>query len=231
MKAQSIPPVQLAQLAARDDSKMAEHDGIACLYGVEIDRILAILELEAGLFGDSINDPSRIPVLAHHDPWSPIGKATRFKDSKESLHMDFALDTAVQAAAEMSSLLTNEIVTGLSVGFDINRIEIEKRGEGPRAYEVEVIKEATLKEVSCVVWPAIEGARVQNGKSIDPDTAITFSVLGVGGAAQERLQAGDHMCLATFARSRPHRIRPRQPLSEDEQYPQLRAELNRILAR
>jgi len=231
MKAQTIPPVRLAQLAADDDRKqMAAHEGWAALYGIEIDRMFAIMELARGLFGDSIKDPSKILILNQHDTWQPIGLADKFDDREDGLWMDFLLNTEVQAGAECDSNIRHGVLSGLSVGFDVNRVEIEKRGEGPRAYEVEVITDATLKEVSAVSFPAIDGARVQNGKPIDPAAAVTFSVLGHDGVAQERLHAGDHVRLATFPARGPGRTRPRPQLAEDQKYPGAHAELMRILA-
>ena len=226
-KVNALPPVKLTQLAAAD-SKMVKHDGIACLYNIEIDRLWTIIELAPGLFGTSISEPSKIVILNQHDSWSPIGKADKFTDGKDDLHMDFLLNTEVQAGAECSSNIKAGVLSGLSVGFDINRVEIQKRGEGARSYEVEVITDATLKEVSCVTFPALDDARVENS-DIDPDAAITFTIEGHHAMSQERLMAGDHIRLATYP-ARPKRIRPSKVMSEDEQHPGARDALTNLLA-
>jgi len=225
MKARTLPPVRLTQLAKGKDGVMAKHDGTACLYNVEIDRLWSVMELAPGLFGDSLNEPNKILILNQHDSWQPIGKADKFTDGKDELHMDFLLNTDVQAGKEVDSNMRNGVLTGLSVGFDVVKIETEKRGEGPRAYEVDRIVDAVLREVSAVSFPAIDGARVENSAT-DPDAAITFSIEG---NPAERLSAGDHIRLATF----PHavkRIRPNAPALEND-YPQTRAELMRIISR
>jgi len=227
MKAKTLPPVRLTNLAdAKDGGGMVKHDGIACLYNQEIDRLFSVMELAPGLFGASLNEPNKILILNQHDSWQPIGKADKFDDGKDELRMDFLLNTDVQAGKEVDSNMRNGVLTGLSVGFDVVKIETEKRGEGPRAYEVDRIVDAVLREVSAVSFPAIDGARVENS-AIDPDSAITFSIEG-NPAAHQRLMAGDHIRLATF----PHAIKRIRPqLAEDEKYPRLREALNRIINR
>lgn len=203
MKVQSLAPVQLAQFA--NTPKLSEHDGWAALYNVEIDRGFYMLEIAPKAFVKSTGNPASIVILNQHDSWSPIGKASKFDERKEGLYMDFLLNPAVQAGAEVISNIDAGILTGLSVGFDIVKVESEKRGgEGAKGYEVDRITEARLREVSVVTFPAISGARIKASDAVDNIT--TFTVTD-GESNQERLQEGDRVCLATFF-SQGKRIRP-----------------------
>ena len=243
MSTQTLPPVSLAKLAPETASNpMVEHDGYAALYDVEIDRGFYMMELAPKCFSKSTGEPNKIVILSQHDSWTPIGKAAKFDEQEKGLWMDFQINTEVQAGAEVDSNIRNGVLTGLSVGFDVIKVEIEKRGgEGAAGYEVDRIVEAKLREVSCVTFPAIDGARINASES---SNSLTTFAINDGAPSQVRLAAGDSVMLATFL-SRGKRIRPNpstendtlaevQPqeiveLTDDEKYPGAREALERII--
>jgi len=166
------------------NEKMSEHlqegeplvpfSGIAALYGVEIDRGFRTIELVAGCFADSIGKPEDIVILAHHYSDTPIGKVERFRDTAEALEMDFLVNPNTQAGWDVVTNAEHAIISGLSVGFDILDTEIVRVGEGPRAYDVEKVTRAKLREVSVVVFPAIDGARVKQGDAAPTEAAAQY---------------------------------------------------------
>lgn len=208
MKTQTLAPVQLAEFST--SKPMVEHDGYAALYNTEIDRGFYMMELAPKCFGESLDDPSSILILNQHNSRDPIGKAAKFSEESDGLHMDFLINTEVQSGKEVDSNIRQGVLTGLSVGFDIVKVEMEKRGgEGARGYEVDRITEAKLSEVSVVSFPAIEGARIN--ASVSNPTLTTFAV-NDGDAPRKHLQAGDRVMLATYAVTiTPPRVRPNPP--------------------
>jgi len=158
------PQVKNAKFENLKEEALVDFAGVAAEYEVEIERWFGIMMLGAGCFAESIGDPSSIIMLAHHYGDSPIGIASSFKDSEKQLDVDFKLNPNTQPGKEMISNLNNSIIAGLSVGFDTQSSEIIKVGEGARAYEVERITQAKLREISVVVWPAIDGARVKQSE-------------------------------------------------------------------
>jgi len=205
MQTQTLAPVSMAQFQQK--IPLAEKDGWAALYDVEVDRGYYMMELAKECFAKSISNPSSIVILNQHDSWTPIGKAAKFEERGEGLWMDFLINPAVQAGAEAISNIDAGILTGLSCGFDVIKVETEKRGgEGAAGYEVDIIKEARLRECSVVTFPAISGARI-NASDLTASNAVTFAVID-DEPRQERLSAGDHIRLATFMPRAPTRVRP-----------------------
>jgi len=143
------------------DSELIPVEGYAAEYDVPIERWYGTIELAAGCFADSLDNPESIVILAQHDSWTPVGKASEFRESDESLYLRCLINPEIQAGAEILSNIKHGILTGFSVGFDIIETETRKEGEGPGSYEVEVITKAKLHEVSIVTFPAIASARVQ----------------------------------------------------------------------
>jgi len=207
MQTQSLPPVPLARLVGDSNGRLVEKNGYACLYDVEIDRGFYMMELAKKCFAKSTGDPAKIVILSQHDSWTPIGKAASFTEQEIGLDMNFLLNPDVQAGAETISNIDSGILTGLSVGFDVIKVETEKRGgEGAAGYEVDRIVEGRLREVSVCTFPAIDGARIQASDSTASNTLTTFAV-NDGEPSQERLCAGEHVRLATFF-FKGRRVRP-----------------------
>lgn len=224
MKTQTLAPVAMHAFATGAAGKLSQHNGWAALYGVEIDRLFYKMELERGCFSESLDDPESVLILNQHKSDQPIGKALKFDDREKGLWMDFGVNTETQVGKECISNLEHGILTGLSVGFDVVKVETEKRGEGAGSYETDIVKKAKLAECSLVSFPAIPNARIENG-ALAKGGAVTFSI--IGDENREHLSTGDRVQLATYARigaSAP-RVRPER----QTEYPQLRRALQAIL--
>jgi len=214
------------QLNESNAVRLTEKDGWACLYDVTIDRGYYAVELAQRCFANSTGDPNKIVILSQHNPDWPVGKAANFTEHAEGLWMDFLLNPAVREGAEIISNIDAGILTGLSCGFDVDVVETERRGgKGASGYEVDIIKQATLRECSVVTFPALDGARIEN--SVPRDAAVAFAVID-GDSPREQLRAGDHLRLATFPATR---VRPvkRERLAEDDLHPGARDELVKLL--
>lgn len=165
------PTIKNRKFELAAEEPLIPYSGVAAEYDVEIERWFGIMALAPGCFNESIKDPGKIVILGYHYGDTPIGKAVRFTDSAKRLDVDFEVNPNTQAGKDISSNLKHSIIGGLSVGFDATATEIIKVGEGARAYEVERVTAANLMEISVVVWPAIDGARVQQSAALSDDEA------------------------------------------------------------
>lgn len=115
-----------------------------------------------GAFAMAINNQgSGVPVLWNHDTGSPIGRA-KISDSKAGLIANGSLFLKVPAAQTTYELMQNDVVKGLSVGFSIddpNAVSYDSDG-------TRYIRSLHLFEISCVCFPANEGARITAVKSL-----------------------------------------------------------------
>jgi len=145
------------QLAKGD---MSPIEGWAAKYGQEIERWWGFMELAAGAFAESLDKPSDVRILSQHDPTKPVGIATEFRDSNEGLYMKAAINTDVMEGRELMSLIQTGVLTAFSVGFDVQDVAVETRGEGRGKYEVEKVTRATLRECSVVTFPALSDAKI-----------------------------------------------------------------------
>lgn len=145
--------------AARD--LKAEGSGLvtgrASVYGV-VDSYRDVVV--PGAFTKTLQEHrGRIVVLSQHDPSVSIGMAD-LTDRSDGLHcrMQLLVDD-VQAAREDYARATAGAVTGISIGYETIRDEID------RALGVRKLLEIRLWEISLVTFPANSAARVTDVKS------------------------------------------------------------------
>ena len=110
-----------------------------------------------------------IPVLWQHNPNEVIGKYTTVREDSKGLYVEGELALKTQKGAEAHELLKMKAVSGLSIGYSVDKYEIDQKKD------VRVLKEITLWEVSVVTFPMNVKAQVTNVKDL-------FS----GGMPQER---------------------------------------------
>lgn len=108
---------------------------------------------------------SMIPVLWQHDTRQPIGSATAFKEDESGLYMKASLVLEVQKAQEARALAKAGVVTGLSIGYTINKGGINY----DKDKDVSLLSDLKLWEVSLVTFPANTEARVEGVKQILED--------------------------------------------------------------
>jgi HK97 family phage prohead protease len=100
------------------------------------------------------------PVIWQHDKTQPLGPHTEMREDAKGLYLEGRLlkDT-VPKAAEAYSLLKEDVISGLSIGFRV------KLDEWDRESGVTYLKELDLWEVSLVTFPANEQAGVTGVKA------------------------------------------------------------------
>ncbi len=108
---------------------------------------------------------SIIPILWQHDTRQPIGSASHFKEDDSGLYMKANLVLEVQKAQEARALSKAGVVTGLSIGYTINKGGVNYDKEK----EVNLLTDLKLWEVSLVTFPANTEARVEGVKQILED--------------------------------------------------------------
>jgi uncharacterized protein len=124
-------------------------EGLASVYG-NVD--LGGDVVEAGAFSKSLQDRGgTVPILWQHDSHDPIGTG-RLTDSYEGLRISGELVLETPSARAAYALMKKKAISGLSIGFDIVRHEIQNG--------VRVLKELKLWEVSLVTFPMNPAAQI-----------------------------------------------------------------------
>ena len=108
----------------------------------------------AGAFEASVGKPQNIKLLWQHDPTQPIGKVEYAEEDDYGLYVEARLLLDVQKGREAYSLLKNNAISGLSIGYKV-KDSIYDYDTGLR-----LIRKIELYEISLVTFPANEMAQV-----------------------------------------------------------------------
>lgn len=100
---------------------------------------------------------TQIPLLWQHQPDQPIGTLT-LSDAPDALYVRGQLLLDLPMARNAYALLTNKVIKGLSIGYDVIKDTIENN--------VRYLKELRLWEGSLVTFPMNEMAQVTAIKSL-----------------------------------------------------------------
>lgn len=118
-----------------------------------------------GAFAKSVNDAragaKKFPFLWSHSWDDPIGVIDELSEDRTGLKITVRLNLDTQRGREARSLIQQGAVSGLSVGFQVVKDEVNDQG-------VRTIKEAKLWEVSAVVFPCNEQAQITSVKAQSP---------------------------------------------------------------
>lgn len=133
--------------------------------------------IHRGAFG-AVTGP--VVMLWQHRPDEPIGAWTSIRETPAGLEVKGQLQVEHSPRArEAHAFLRDGIVTGLSIGFCLER-KAAPRGFGP-GRDIRSNHGLQLHEISIVTRPSHPGARVTSTKSAAEATALV--------AALERLRA------------------------------------------
>jgi HK97 family phage prohead protease len=123
-------------------------------------------EIQKGAFASS---PSILPMLAFHDPASPVGAWDSIKETDAGLEVSgrLLIDT-VEKARELHALIKAKAVTGLSIGFTTRASTRKGKGRSITALD--------LVEISLVTVPCHPGARVTSAKSASEAIALAEAI-------------------------------------------------------
>jgi HK97 family phage prohead protease len=138
-------------------------EGVATSYGnvdQAGDRILP------GAFRE--DDGKEVPLLWSHKRDEPVGLA-RLAETPSGVRAEGKLDLDTTAGREAYSRLKKGIVKSLSIGFQI----LSHAFEG----SVRVIQQGSIKEVSLVLFPANEQARILAVKESAADVSAARQLL------------------------------------------------------
>ena len=152
---------QATELRLADGERGATVTGLAAPYGTWTPIRGEYLErITADTFARSIREnPTKVPLLTLHDHKEfPVGKSTGFEHTDAGLVGTWQMDTS-ERAVEVTRLMREGMITGLSVGFhpDGDADEVVTDGDGVTRV---TRSNARLLEVSAVSVPASAEAQI-----------------------------------------------------------------------
>ena len=129
--------------------------GYACVFN-EID--LANDVIKSGAFTASLDE--RTPVMLwNHNSDMVLGKWLEIREDEKGLFVKGQLCLDVEKSQEIYELLKNKSVTGLSIGFSIDKSAYDVNGN-------RIIEKLSLFEISIVPIPCNEKAQITDVKSL-----------------------------------------------------------------
>lgn len=126
--------------------------------------------VERGAFKKTLSEKRNFPLLWSHNTTEPIGVISGYEDST-GLAVTGTISLDVQRGKEIHALMKMGAVTGLSIGYQTIKEQMD------RASGVRRLKEIKLYEISPVVLPACDGARIAEVKAEEEAEAERREVL------------------------------------------------------
>ena len=169
--------------------KTVNEDGLFSGYASVFEEIDSYRDIvKRGAFektlAESESKGRAVPILWQHDAAKPIGVYTELKEDEHGLYVEGQLNMDVQQAREALSLLRQKALSGISIGYNSVRYDTDVKSGVRRLYELK------LYEASLVTFPACDGARVTDVKTILAD-----------GQLPSLPEFEDFLCEAGFSRS------------------------------
>ena len=169
--------------------KAVNEDGLFSGYASVFEEIDSYRDIvKRGAFektlAESESKGRAVPILWQHDAAKPIGVYTELKEDERGLYVEGQLNMDVQQAREALSLLRQKALSGISIGYNSVRYDTDVKSGVRRLYELK------LYEASLVTFPACDGARVTDVKTILAD-----------GQLPSLPEFEDFLCEAGFSRS------------------------------
>jgi len=164
-------------------SETGEFEGYGSTFGGEPDSYGDVVA--PGAFSESLKSHAAAGTMPkmfwQHDPYRPIGKWLEAKEDSKGLFLKGKLNMDVQQAREAYSLLKNEDIDGLSIGYRIKGYSVDTETG------VWTLEKLDLKEVSIVSIGANENATITSVKAFKQLHDLT-----------EKLKAGDRLTEREF---------------------------------
>ena len=169
--------------------KAVNEDGLFSGYASVFEEIDSYRDIvKRGAFektlAESESKGRAVPILWQHDAAKPIGVYTELKEDEHGLYVEGQLNMDVQQARAALSLLRQKALSGISIGYNSVRYDTDVKSGVRRLYELK------LYEASLVTFPACDGARVTDVKTILAD-----------GQLPSLPEFEDFLCEAGFSRS------------------------------
>ena len=156
---QSLRETKYAPVIIEDISQSGRFSGYASVFG-EVDMGNDIVE--RGAFSRYLgkHSPSDIRMLFQHNPDEPVGVWEVIREDNKGLFVTGKLSNATNRGRELSDLMRQGAIDGLSIGFKTVRSKKNKNSN------IRTILEADLWEISIVTFPMQAGARVEAVKNM-----------------------------------------------------------------
>lgn len=108
----------------------------------------------------------KLKMLFNHDRFSPIGVFKEADEDDKGLYVRGKLTLGVQKADETRLLMLDEAIDSMSIGGYVRK-ELTDMKTGKRD-----LQEIELREISPVVFPMLDQARILSVKSLPDDASI-----------------------------------------------------------
>jgi HK97 family phage prohead protease len=139
----------------KDLNDAGTFEGMASVYG-NVDSYGDIVM--PGAFSKTLAERSSVPILYQHNTKQPIGLG-QLADTESGLMMRGELVLDVPEAKSAYALMKKGVLTGLSIGYNVEREKFDK------AQNANLLEQVKLMEVSVVTFPANILATVSTVKS------------------------------------------------------------------
>ena len=121
--------------------------------------------VKKGAFGAGlkklIKEGRKIKMLFNHDRHTPLGVFKEADEDDKGLYVRGKLSLGVQKADETLILMKDEAIDSMSIGGYVRKEYLDQKTWKRDLIEIE------LKEISPVVFPALDAARIVSVKSIE----------------------------------------------------------------
>jgi HK97 family phage prohead protease len=126
-----------------------------------------------GAFKKTIKENMKWPILADHNPYSPLGVNLSASEDSKGLYVEGELELGVEKAKE-KYLLAKQAQrhgarSGLSIGYQV--IKAEPGKDSPTIYD---LKEIKMYEYSLVTFPMNTEALITGAKSFGAIDKVKF---------------------------------------------------------
>jgi hypothetical protein len=118
-------------------------------------------KVQQGAFQKSLKRQVPPKMLWQYDAAQPIGKWEKIQEDNRELYVEGRLFLSIQKAKEAYTLLKENVLEGLSIGYSVL--------QATRHKGYPLLEEVQLFEISLVTFPANPGTRVMMVKQEDPN--------------------------------------------------------------
>lgn len=155
--------LKLEEVSLKIDGETGKFSGYASVFGGIDSYGDTILK---GAFQHAI--ASEMPKMFFNHSWDmPIGKWTKAEEDSKGLFVEGELTPGLALAADVRAAMKHGTLDGLSIGGYLKKGDYEETDKGRI-----ITKWSKLMEVSPVVFPADNSARITNVKSIDFESLL-----------------------------------------------------------
>ena len=155
--------LKLEDVSLKMDGETGKFSGYASVFGGVDSYGDTILK---GAFQHAI--ASEMPKMFFNHSWDmPIGKWTKAEEDSKGLFVEGELTPGLALAADVRAAMKHGTLDGLSIGGYLKKGDYEETDKGRI-----ITKWSKLMEVSPVVFPADNSARITNVKQIDFESLL-----------------------------------------------------------